>query len=78
MQVQWRLAEFLQKHDITPYRLTVHNQDKDNLRLARGTVYAMYHGQTKQTSLESLTKVLVALEELTGEPVSVCDILEYH
>ena len=77
MKVRWRLAEFLQKHDITPYRLVVHNESDDELRLARGTVYAIVNEQNLQVSLETLTKIVTALRELTGKPVTVCDILEY-
>lgn len=56
----------------------MHNRKDDGLRLSRGTVYAIANGENKQVALDSLTKIVAALRELTGEPVSVCDIIEYH
>lgn len=68
----WRLKEFLDSHNLTPYALVKESG------LAANTVYAMSRGEQKQAALGTLDKTIAALKTLTGEPVSVCDLLEHR
>ncbi len=68
--VTWKLREYLDRHEVSAYALA---QATD---LAPSTVYALARGRQRRTDLDVLDKVLTALEQLTGERVSVCDLLE--
>ncbi len=68
--VTWKLREYLDRHEVSAYALTKVTD------LAPSTVYALARGAQGRVDLEVLDKVLSALEGLTGERVSVCDLLE--
>jgi DNA-binding Xre family transcriptional regulator len=68
--VTWKLREYLDRHEVSAYALA---QATD---LAPSTVYALARGRQRRTDLDVLDKVIEALEQLTGERVSVCDLLE--
>ena len=68
--VTWKLREYLDAHKVSAYALT------KAADLAPNTVYALARGDQGRVDLTVLDKVLTALEQLTGERVSVCDLLE--
>lgn len=70
VSIRPRLREYLDTKGLTAYRLA---QRVDGMKPA--SVYAIAAGK-KRPSLESLEKILGALRELTGEPVSLADVLE--
>jgi DNA-binding Xre family transcriptional regulator len=70
VRLRWRLDDLLKAASITPYRL--HKESG----LAMNTVYALARGESKQIRLETLEQLLPALEALTGQPVTLSDLLE--
>jgi DNA-binding Xre family transcriptional regulator len=68
--LKWRLKDYLDQHDLSAYALT------KTAEVAPNTVYALARGTHERVSLEVLDKVMAGLDELTGQRVSVCDLLE--
>ena len=69
MPVTWKLAEYLERHDLTPYRLMEHSG------LSSNTVYPIARNDAERVSKKVLEKLVLSLRELTGEDVNVGDIL---
>jgi len=69
--VTWNLKPILDERKITRYALSKRSG------LAMGTIYAMYDNRSKQVGLETLSSLLKALRELTGEEVDMGDVLRY-
>lgn len=69
--IQFLLKEFLDSKNISAYRLgqTVKGLERVTIK--------KYAAGERTPTLDSLDKVITALRELTGEEVSVCDLLEY-
>ena len=70
--IRWKVKEFLQAHDITPYRLM-----KDS-GLAQGTAYRLANNDVGAVNNETLDAVIKALRERTGEEVKIQDLVEYY
>ncbi len=68
--LRWKLRDYLSNRGLSAYALT------RTTDVAPNTVYALARGDSERVSLEVLDKVLAGLERLTGEPVSVTDLLE--
>lgn len=68
--MRWTLRKYLDDHQLSAYALT------KAADLAPNTVYALARGDQGRLDLEVLDKVIGALEGLTGERVTVCDLLE--
>lgn len=68
--MKWTLKDYLTQHDLTPYQLA------KATGLSVNTIYPLARGEAQRVSLETLQTVLDALDELTGERVSVGDLLE--
>lgn len=68
--LRWKLRDYLDRHDVSAYALT---RVAD---VAPNTVYALARGDSARISLEVFDKVLAGLEQLTGRPVGVADLLE--
>lgn len=68
--MKWTLKDYLTQHDLTPYQLA------KATGLSVNTIYPLARGEAQRVSLETLQTVLDALDELTGERVSVNDLLE--
>jgi len=73
--IKWKLKEFLDKHDLTAYRLattleshtrapTIYRLAKDNPELSR-------------VDFKVLATIIDGLRELTGKDVDIKDLLEY-
>lgn len=67
--VRWTLRPLLQRHGITPYRLMKESG------LARGTVYRLANGATRNLNADTVERVVVTLRRLTGEEVQISDVL---
>jgi transcriptional regulator with XRE-family HTH domain len=68
--VTWKLRKYLDAHNVSAYALA------KTADTSPTTIYALARGSHERVSLVVLDKVLTALEQLTGERVSVCDLLE--
>ena len=68
--VRWNLGAYLEQHEITAYKLIKASG------LHQNTVYALARGDYKAVSLETLAAVVRGLESLTGQPVTIGDVLE--
>lgn len=64
-----RLREYLAQRGLSVYRLT-----KEAKELKPATVYAVAAG-TLKPRLDTLERLIEALERLTREPVSLCELL---
>lgn len=68
--VIWKLREYLDTHNVSAYALA---KEADT---SPTTIYALARGSHERVSLVVLDKVIEALEQLTGQRVSVSDLLE--
>lgn len=68
--VTWKLREYLDRHEVSAYALS------KSTDLAPSTVYALARGDQGRVDLVVLDKVIGALEQLTGQRVSIGDLLE--
>lgn len=66
----WKLQSYLESHGLSAYELVQAS------KLAPNTVYGAARGKTKAVRLETLEAMVKALRELTGQHVSVADLLE--
>ncbi|MGM9320865.1 helix-turn-helix domain-containing protein [Deinococcus aquaticus] len=72
--VRWRLADFLQEKNLTAYAL-----GKATGITRMNTIYRIARKGSEPTrvDLPTLALVIDGLQKLTGETVSITDILEY-
>ncbi len=70
MSLDWKLKGVLAQHNITVYRLA------DVSGVPRNTLYNLVNKEPARVDLGTLDAVLSALDKLTGERVSVNDLLE--
>lgn len=68
--MKWRLKNYLDKHDLTPYSLV------RATGVSPTTVYGLAQGKHERISLDVLDRVIWGLEKLTGETVELSDVLE--
>jgi DNA-binding Xre family transcriptional regulator len=68
--VRWRLREYLEANEKTPYSLIKASG------LTQTTVYAIAQGKTSEVRFDTLAAIIRGLEKLTGKQVSLLDILE--
>lgn len=64
------LGEYLKRHGLTPYRLVKESG------LAQATVYNMARTPAQRVDLDTVGTMLDALRRMTGERVTVDDLLE--
>ncbi len=72
--LRWKFGDYLKAHSITAYRLSKELGGTASRRLP----YEWAKGPPQHLHLDVLQKVMAALEDITGKPVSVCDLLEYE
>ena len=72
MKVQARVKQYLDSHNVSAYRLAQETAGT----LAPTTVYALARPTVKRVDLETLGEVMTALERITGQPVTLTDLLE--
>lgn len=68
--MKWKVKEFLERHNRTPYALWKASG------LSRTTVYAITGGQMDGLQFETLGKLIGGLEQITGRQVELGDVLE--
>ncbi len=67
--IKWTLKNYLEANDLSAYRLV------QTAKVSPTTVYALARGDHERVSLEVLDKVLAGLEQLTGKPAEIGDLL---
>ena len=72
MPVKWKVKEFLQAHNITPYRLMKESG------LSQGTAYRLANNNFNSVNADIIDALIRALRSLTGRKVNVQDLLEYE
>ena len=72
MTLRLNLGGYLQRHNITAYRLVGEVQG----RVAPNTVYTMARRPAQRIDLATVDELLSALERLTGEKVEIADVLD--
>lgn len=72
MKTRLNLGSYLSHHSVTPYRLA--QQLKG--RIAQNTVYNLARTPQQRIDLDTVSDVLSGLSELTGQPVTLTDLLE--
>ena len=74
--INWKLNEFLEAHDLTAYRLATtldtHTRAPTIYRLAKKDV------ELSRIDFNVLATIIDGLRELTGEEVTISDLLEYQ
>ncbi len=70
-RLAWKLPKYLDNHGVTRYQLMTELGD------GRGRVAYEWKELPKRLDTEAFERVLGALEKLTGEPVTLTDLLEY-
>jgi predicted transcriptional regulator len=69
--IQWKLRAYLEAHSITPHALA------KAASIEPPNIYRMLRGEgPKMFDREVLGRIIRALRDLTGKPVSVSDVLE--
>ena len=69
--IQWKLRAYLEANSITPHALA------KAAEIAPPNIYRMLRGEgPKMFDREVLGRIIRALRDLTGKPVSVSDVLE--
>ena len=69
---RWKLRETLDTHNITRYAL------QKRAGIAMNTVRAMYDGTPERVDLPVIARVVTALAELTGRPMTAADVLTWE
>jgi len=71
--IVWKLAQFLEEHNITAYRLATETHG----RLSQNAVYRLTNSDVSRFDANSLDAIIEALRKITDESVNVSDLLEY-
>ncbi|MCP2014793.1 DNA-binding Xre family transcriptional regulator [Deinococcus sp. HSC-46F16] len=69
-QMRWTLDATLKRYAKNPHALVQASG------LAKTTVYSIVNGETTSVELKTLEKLLLGLEQLTGDPMTIEDILK--
>ena len=72
MNLRLNLGAYLQRHQITAYRLVSEVRG----RVAPNTIYALARKPAQRIDLRTVGEVLSALERLTGGKVAIAEMLE--
>jgi hypothetical protein len=72
MTIRLNLNKFLESHAISAYRVVKETTGK----LAANTVYDLAKRPAQRIDLETVGQVVTALERITGETVTINDLLE--
>ena len=72
MALRFNLGNYLQRRQITAYRLVGEVQGK----VAPNTIYSLARKPAQRIDLKTVGEVLCALERLTGDRVEITDLLE--
>lgn len=72
VRVEWRLKRRLERHGISASGLARHLEG----RVSRNTVHAAARGEAGGVQFDTLAAIIGGLEELTGESLSIADVIE--
>lgn len=72
MTIRLNLNRFLERHSISTYRVVKETSGK----LAANTVYDLARRPAQRIDLHTVGQVVTALERITGETVTINDLLE--
>ena len=72
MTLRLNLGRYLQEHDISAYRLVQEVKG----RVAPNTVYSLARRPAQRIDLDTVAKILQALERVRGEKVAITEMLE--
>lgn len=70
--MRWKVKAYLEKHNITPYRLWKESG------LAQTTVYALSHDKGERIDLTTLGTLIETLERLTRRQIEPGELLEVN
>ncbi|WP_241674625.1 helix-turn-helix domain-containing protein [Paenibacillus luteus] len=71
LAIRIKLEETLELHKITKNALAREAKVRPNL------IYDMCEGKTRRVDLDTLSKIIDTLSQLTGEALAITNILEY-
>jgi hypothetical protein len=74
-KVQWKFNDYLEKHGLTAAQVE-REIIKQGYRWGAKTIYRFTGEGPKNLNRDSLEAILTGLERLTGQPVSISDLLE--
>ena len=72
--VKWKLKEYLETHQITPYRLSKEVEGE----VSMNAVYNAVSKDLSSVKFETLDAIIRALRRLTRRKVKVADLLEFE
>lgn len=73
--VNWRFPELLEQHDTTAYQVVKQIGEVGLM----GSIYKLAEKDKRPTraNFETISKILMAMREITGEDVRLDDLLEF-
>ena len=72
--IHWKLKEYLETHEITPYRLAKEVEGE----VSMNAVYNAVGEELTSVKFETLDAIIRALRKLTRRKVKVQDLLEFQ
>ena len=72
--IRWKLKEYLETHNITPYRLSKETEGE----VSMNAIYNAASEDLSSIKFETLDAVIRALRRITRRKVKVQDLLEYE
>jgi DNA-binding Xre family transcriptional regulator len=70
MPVKWKVKDYLEQHNKTPYSLWKASG------ISRTTIYAITGGKMDGLHFDTLDRLILGLEQITGKRVELTDVLE--
>jgi uncharacterized membrane protein len=70
MTLRFNLGKYLERHQISAYRVVQVS------KLAPNTVYTLARQPAQRIDLDTVSAVLAGLETITGQPVPITDLIE--
>jgi hypothetical protein len=70
MTLRFNLGKYLERHQISAYRVVQVS------KLAPNTVYTLARQPAQRIDLDTVSAVLAGLETITGQPVLITDLIE--
>ena len=76
--MEWQLGAYLDRYNRT-HRPKIWVSDiVEKTGLSSNTVYPISRGEAQRVDRETLSKIIQALRELTGESIEVSDLLKFE
>lgn len=74
--VKWKLADYMQEHDVTAYELAV--ELGGHTRMSHAYRLANAKKPPTRIDFDTMGELIRGLEKITGKPVHFNDLLEYQ